>query len=210
MKTCSKCKVEKPESDFYRYVQRGTLTARCKGCIDAYTREFRARDRQREHSPEWHENKRRQQVAADKRWSERHPGEATKRVKARYRVNPELSRQRARESKNRLRDIVFSAYGHECACCGETEVHFLSVDHVNNDGAAHRKQLLGSNQAGGYGMWRWIKENGFPPEFQLLCMNCNFGKWRNGGTCPHQTSEGSTTRAQARRLEAEPKRGAPA
>jgi hypothetical protein len=37
--------------------------------------------------------------------------------------------------------------------------------------------------------------NDFPPGFQLLCSNCNHGRARNGGICPHKT--GSQTIAQA-------------
>jgi hypothetical protein len=29
-------------------------------------------------------------------------------------------------------------------------------------------------------------KNGFPKGFQTLCMNCNWGKYRNGGQCPHK------------------------
>jgi hypothetical protein len=40
-----------------------------------------------------------------------------------------------------------------------------------------------------------VKHN-FPPGFRLLCSNCNFGRARNHGVCPHQ--EGSQARAKAR------------
>lgn len=26
---------------------------------------------------------------------------------------------------------------------------------------------------------------GFPAEYQILCFNCNIGRSRNGGRCPH-------------------------
>lgn len=34
-------------------------------------------------------------------------------------------------------------------------------------------------------MYRWAILNGFPDELQLLCFNCNCGRQRNGGVCPH-------------------------
>lgn len=77
---------------------------------------------------------------------------------------------------------VFSHYGRECACCGETEPLFLTMDHVNNDGARHRKTPGQSSHNNIYG---WLVRNGFPGGFQVLCMNCNQGKHRNGGICPH-------------------------
>ncbi len=95
----------------------------------------------------------------------------------------------ARKYRAEYRAKVIAAYGSECACCGETVEQFLTVDHVHNDGYEARKQKL--HPADSAGFYRWLSKNGFPPEFQLLCMNCNFGKAKNGGVCPHQ--EGSTT-----------------
>ena len=66
----------------------------------------------------------------------------------------------------------------ECACCGETMYEFLSIDHINNDGAEHRKKI-GTNIMG------WLIKNNFPEGFQILCMNCNYGK-RFTGICPHK------------------------
>ena len=61
---------------------------------------------------------------------------------------------------------------------------FLSIDHMKNDGAAHRRTL----KTKGAGIWKWLRDHSYPPGFQTLCMNCNFGKHKNGGVCPHQVS----------------------
>lgn len=85
-----------------------------------------------------------------------------------------------RAQMKRLREMTFNAYGgQKCACCGESQEGFLCVDHVNDDGASHRKQV-------GHGMkfYLWLKRNGFPTGFQILCVNCNFAKGHFGG-CPH-------------------------
>jgi len=77
---------------------------------------------------------------------------------------------------------VMDAYGGKCACCGETELAFLTIDHVDGDGADHRREL------GVKGVrYAWFIQNGFPKGFQVLCANCNFGRHINGGVCPHQT-----------------------
>lgn len=105
--------------------------------------------------------------------------------------NRDSARERGRAFWRNLRDEVVAAYGGKCACCGETEPRFLSIDHVNNDGAAHRRSLGATKrngEGGGSATLAWIKKNGFPSGFQVLCMNCNMGKFRNGGTCPHQTN----------------------
>ena len=83
------------------------------------------------------------------------------------------------------RDQVFAAYGgYKCACCGESERLFLSIDHIDNNGAEERKSGLYSGS--GYAFYRWLRKSGFPPGYQVLCMNCNMGKHKNGGVCPHQ------------------------
>lgn len=80
-----------------------------------------------------------------------------------------------------LKDEVMQAYGGECKCCGEKNTAFLSIDHVHDDGATHRKTISPSV------FYRWLKKNGFPQDdFQCLCFNCNFAKSRNPGGCPHE------------------------
>jgi DNA-directed RNA polymerase subunit RPC12/RpoP len=88
----------------------------------------------------------------------------------------------------KLREDVFAAYGGaRCACCGETERAFLSIDHIDNDGAEQRRN--GDYGRSGTAFYQWLRKNGFPPGFQVLCMNCNVGKHRNGGVCPHQSGK---------------------
>ena len=38
----------------------------------------------------------------------------------------------------------------------------------------------------GYMTYKWLRKNGFPPGFQVLCMNCQHGKRMCRGICPHQ------------------------
>lgn len=76
---------------------------------------------------------------------------------------------------------AFDAYGGaRCACCGETAIEFLQLDHVHNDGAVDRKRGL----VGG-AIYRWLKNHGYPIGFQVLCANCNFAKGLHG-YCPHK------------------------
>lgn len=102
----------------------------------------------------------------------------------------EKNRARGRKYWDDLRHETIMAYGgYKCACCGETEPLFLEIDHVDNNGAEHRRSLgyEGNGKGAGGATWKWLKKNGFPPGFQILCSNCNKGKARNGGVCPHQT-----------------------
>lgn len=75
---------------------------------------------------------------------------------------------------------ILNAYGHTCACCGESNEAFLQIDHVNDDGAQHRAQYTSASQ-----LYASIKRAGYPLEYQILCANCNMAKGRAGG-CPHK------------------------
>lgn len=106
------------------------------------------------------------------------------RKKAAYKYrsrNREYVNEYIRKHKHRQKEIVFNHYGNSCACCGEKEEKFLTIDHINNDGNIHRKTI-----GGGFGIRRYIILNNFPKTFQILCMNCNFGKQQNKGICPHK------------------------
>lgn len=87
-----------------------------------------------------------------------------------------------------LRVAVFANYGGaKCACCGECEILFLTLDHIENNGATHRKSVMGgSTGRAGWKFYEWLKRKHYPPlPLQVLCYNCNCGKQRNGGVCPH-------------------------
>ena len=73
--------------------------------------------------------------------------------------------------------ILYKELGDKCACCGERDLMFLTVDHVNNDGGKLRKQK--SAHARPHLMLKLHREN--PGSLQLLCMNCNHAKMRNDG-----------------------------
>jgi hypothetical protein len=72
------------------------------------------------------------------------------------------------------REAVFKAYGgYVCVGCGETDKDVLTIDHVNNDGAAHRREI-----GAGWPIYPWLVSNNFPPGFQVLCANCQMRKLR--------------------------------
>jgi hypothetical protein len=69
-----------------------------------------------------------------------------------------------------------------CACCGEDWPIYLGIDHMNGQGAKHRKEV-----GRGAVLHRWLRKNGYPNGYQVLCFNCNFAKHRKG-ICPHQST----------------------
>ncbi len=103
--------------------------------------------------------------------------------KRRQANDPEY-RAKRRESyhrrKNELWQQILEAYGRKCSCipCGETVEEFLTVDHTDGYTEGPRS---------GEKLWRWLRDNDFPQEgFRLLCYNCNCGRERNDGVCPHE------------------------
>lgn len=79
---------------------------------------------------------------------------------------------------------VFTYYGGsppKCQCCGESNIKFLTIDHMNNDGAAQRRVLGSSSHL----INLWLRKHDFPEGFAIMCYNCNLGRAHNGGMCPH-------------------------
>lgn len=93
-------------------------------------------------------------------------------------------RQKGYYDKTKM--LVFDHYGNKCACCAETNFLFLTIDHINNDGNVHRHP--NGQKISGVLLYSKIKNAGFPDTYQILCMNCNFGKRMNNGICPHNAN----------------------
>ena len=82
-----------------------------------------------------------------------------------------------------LIEDVLRLYGSQCACCGEGTFEFLTIDHINGGGRAHVKRI-GGNPTTLYRRIRSGQEN--KDDYRVLCFNCNSGRQRNGGVCPHE------------------------
>jgi len=98
-----------------------------------------------------------------------------------YEENKEHQRRVAREYRQRVKGEVLTHYGGEklaCVMCGEGRLACLSIDHINEDGADHRRALgLGKSVH----FCEWLKSQNYPEGYQTLCMNCQWIKrdnWR--------------------------------
>jgi ribosomal protein L37AE/L43A len=95
-------------------------------------------------------------------------------------------RTKSAKIRQEIKKTVFEAYGGSyCNCCGETLIQFLTLDHIDGDGANHRKTEFNRKNVGGDALYRWAIKHNFPPIFQVLCYNCNCGRQHNNGVCPH-------------------------
>ena len=97
---------------------------------------------------------------------------------AHHRATNNNKKNRDRRKRDRL--AAFERYGRSCACCGEANAGFLTIDHIDGGGTKHRAEM--SCQ-----IYAWLRKHGYPPGFQTLCYNCNCGRGANGGICPHHS-----------------------
>lgn len=106
-----------------------------------------------------------------------------------YLKHPEYRHRQIEKNRRRallLKIEVFTHYSGgtpKCACCGETIIQFLSIDHLLSGGSAHRATI---KRSGGEQFYYWLKKNGYPGGYGVLCYNCNCAKGFFGG-CPHQS-----------------------
>lgn len=192
--TCSKCdrRSDRPgRSDWtYRYLAAGRgkqrVESRCGDCADPCALELPAlsivtidSDARRAYGRLFYQ-KNRARIAEQRsarRKVRRVAGLTRKQV---YSSSVAISRRRL------IRHEILSAYGKDgrpaCVRCGFADDHrALQIDHVNNDGAAHRRQL-GFGRGGGIWFYRRLRRLGFPPGYQTLCANCNTIKdWERHG-----------------------------
>lgn len=229
-KTCTKCGINKPLTDFSPRSNRKSLQPHCKVCCATAARknwrdkskdpQFRA-DRVKQQRWNYRVGRRQHKcgdcgahvedgkvycpVCREKRrlneLARRESDRLHKRCPSCGAPNPESgkklciacseSRERRYACQTRyewsLRLKAFEAYGGSyCACCGETEEKFLTIDHVNGNGNDHRRSISRDGNPASVKMYSWLTKNNYPLGFQVLCFNCNCGKYRNGGICPHQ------------------------
>jgi len=119
------------------------------------------------------------QRSSRKRWVADH-SEELRRYHQNYRRANRASLSQKRLASNRAAKLEgIAAYGGKCACCGESRIEFLTLDHIH--GRSDEARRITGQQA-----WARLKARGWPKEnYQLLCFNCNCAKGIYGH-CPHQ------------------------
>jgi len=172
MRVCKKCGKEKSLNDFeITNKERNNRRWECRDCVKKRLQAWYVKSKK--HIREYY--------ASEKGTKTREA--ARKRVKE-WQKGPGKERHNENCMHNYYKnqnDVIMVYGGYKCACCGETEPLFLTIDHINNDGNKHRKEI-----SSGDGLYKWLKKHNYPEGFQVLCMNCNHGKRRNGGICPHK------------------------
>lgn len=143
--------------------------------INAYNRDRYAKDpsAQKAASKKWRENHREQYNETAREWirNNRKRLYDPSTLDGRSRLDKENERKRELAQLRKIE--VLTHYGNgELRCvwseCNIIDVDMLTLDHVNNDGAEHRKQL-GHNKVGH--LYRLLKNAGYPEGYQTLCWN---------------------------------------
>jgi tRNA(Ile2) C34 agmatinyltransferase TiaS len=160
---CTGCKQDKPKSEFHKSSSRSTgIQWQCKKCKNKATSEA--------HKIQYHLNPEKWRAKARELW---------KKNKIKYRAN-----NRVRAWKRKVDILTHYSNGTpKCNCCGETEIKFLSLDHIN--GLSPEEKKKGRIRSAGHTFYSKLKLKGYPKGFQVLCYNCNCAKGFYG-QCPHK------------------------
>lgn len=101
-----------------------------------------------------------------------------------YHLRTKLSRREIdkayqRRYRDELKLKVLTHYSNgklECANCGIPVYSVLTLDHIDNTGADHKRRLSHGGKASSSKIYKDVIDNNYPPNYQVLCFNCNFHK----------------------------------
>jgi len=149
-------------------------TRNCRKCGQPYST-LKCGPCRKQYRKDYHTRNRAKYRAYCKQWRQKNPSRA-KNMGLSYRRDLKL-------------DVLthYSGGPPKCACpgCeGNNFLEFLCLDHEYGGGNIHRKELNRS----GTRFYTWIRKNGYPPGFRVLCHNCNqaIGSF---GCCPHMATK---------------------
>lgn len=86
-------------------------------------------------------------------------------------------RTRIRDRKKVVKKEVFAHYGGRCVFCMESDLRHLTIDHIDGNGAEHRREMQPGGRFCGDTIYSWLKRNDWPTGYQILCWNCNTAKY---------------------------------
>jgi len=154
----------------FEYKGKPIYKDKCKLCDKEYLERPEVKDRRRKWARHWGRENKEKRLEYNKQYLESHPEKA----------------EQFRESRKRRREViktaVFQYYGGDppkCACCGESHLGFLCIDHIDGGGNKHRRKLGKKTHS----FWLWLMEQNFPDGYRVLCHNCNFAIGAYGHCC---------------------------
>lgn len=172
MKRCSKCQRILPLNQFSKNKSRKNgLCEQCKDCNKQREKEYYSKNKEQ----------------IDQRHRE-YRSKNKKQIKEYYNRNKKQINQQKKEFRLKFKVEILSHYANgspKCACCGESHIEFLGIDHINGNGAEHRRKI---GIHSGSSFYYWLKNNGYPSGYRVLCHNCNMA-FGFDGHCPHESDK---------------------
>src|SRR5215813_7812197 len=102
--------------------------------------------------------------------------------------DPEKRHANWRRYLVRVKYRVWSHYSNgtpACACCRETRLEFLCLDHLDGGGNRHREAAGFTSRRA---LYQDLRESNFPAGYRVLCHNCNSAlAWCR--YCPHADAD---------------------
>ena len=150
----------------------------------------------KKYKQEWSKKNREHVNAYNRLWRREHKEQALKREQTYREKNREKLNEYSRKWNKqthyltmyhqKLKEKVILHYSPDHKCqwkegCEWTDSRVLSVDHINNNGAKHLREIKLNTKGRGSGsrFYLWLIRNNFPNGFQILCMNHQWIKRAN-------------------------------
>ena len=139
-----------------------------------------------------------------KRYKLKYP-ERRKAERSKYKkLNPDKNCKWKKRSVDKARYEAIDHYSSgsfRCVNCWESHYEFLEIDHINGGGNEHKRTIKETS------LPVWLRNNNYPPGFQVLCSNCNNKKVKiaarkrgDGGTVRQRKYYRRNTRERMRAL----------
>lgn len=174
MKECSICKTSKPLSD-YRINERrkDQHDCYCRDCAITKYDDY-AKNKQeilKEKRRVYRQNNKEAIKVSIRSWITRNRERYDEGLANYWKKTKKASNAKSKERLKENKRGCIKLLGGRCNHCDETEIEFLTLDHINNDGAKERKNMHHKT------LYRLINTGVISPDnYQVLCYNCNCKK----------------------------------
>lgn len=174
MKQCKICGQNKPLNEFHRWNwSKDNYRHQCKECANKQRRKVAAEKR----AGTFVSRVRKPRLTEEDR---KHRQEEIREYMKHYREdNYDKIAAAKRAGRDRAKEEGIRHYGGKCSCCGESEIKFLTIEHLNGRENEKGKRRTGKEA------WLRARREGYPDNYTVLCFNCNCAKGVYG-KCPHQ------------------------
>src|SRR5258708_3205437 len=182
MMICLRCKIPKEDDQFsWRSKIQQIKNNECKECINKYATIYREKNKDKirftnkrysiehkyelaEHKKELYRNNREYYLQRRKEYYQNNI-EKNRRAAREYSRQENIKKKQIINNKQKslkLKIEVYNAYGGAfCICCNESEIKFLTIDHINGCKPGQRKA-----EGTGTVFYRFLIKNNFPSGYQ--------------------------------------------